>query len=184
MSKLTPRFSSDHMMREYAERLYLPAAEAYHRREADGFGLAQELDIWAKRLAENWKNMRFLGTHVFRDGEQWKFEVQVYFGEIDPSMVMVELYADLTGDEVPIEVTMTKADPLSGWLMAISVGPKCLRCVLRPADHYTPRIIPFHPDAFMPLEESHIMGALISDSAENLFRLQHASYLHRNIIIP
>jgi starch phosphorylase len=146
------------MMREYVERLYLPAAEAYHRREADGVRLAKELDIWAKRLAENWNSMRFLGTHVFRDGEDWKFEVQVYLGEIDPSMVKVELYADPISDEVPIKVTMTKGDPLSGVVNGYLYRAQVT--AVRPADHYTPRIIPFHPDAFIPFEESHILWEL------------------------
>jgi len=27
----------------------------------------------------------------------------------------------------------------------------------RPADDYTPRIVPYHPEAFIPIEEKHIL---------------------------
>ena len=102
------------MMREYVEKMYLTASEAFKSRESEGCRLAKELDIWAKRLAENWSGMQFLGTSVSRDDEDWKFEVQVYLGEIDPSMVKVELYADPMDDKGPINVTMTREGPILG----------------------------------------------------------------------
>jgi starch phosphorylase len=153
ISKLTPMFSSDRMMREYVEKMYLTASETFKSREAEGCRLAKELDNWAKKLAENWSSMRFLGTSVSRDGEDWKFEVQIYLGEIDPSMVKVELYADPMDDKA-IKVTMTRECPLSG-----VVNGYLFRARLpatRPANHYTPRIVPYHPAALIPLEESHI----------------------------
>jgi len=155
MSKLTPRFSSDRMMREYVEKVYLTASEAFKSREAEGCRLAKELDSWAKRLAENWSGMRFLGTSVSRDGEDWKFEVRVYLGEIDPSMVKVELYADPMDDKAPIKVAMTKEEPLAGVVNGYLYRARLP--ATRPAEHYTPRIVPYHPAALIPLEESHIL---------------------------
>jgi starch phosphorylase len=40
MTRLTTQFSSDRMVREYVEQAYLPAADAYRRRAADGGRLA------------------------------------------------------------------------------------------------------------------------------------------------
>jgi starch phosphorylase len=155
MSKLTPRFSSDRMMRDYVEKMYLTASEAFNSREAEGCRLAKELDIWAKRLSDNWRSMRFLGTSVSRDDEDWKFEVQVYIGEIDPSMVKVELFADPMIDKGPMNVTMTKEGPISGVVNGYLYRARL--AANHPADHYTPRIAPYHPAAFIPLEESHIL---------------------------
>jgi starch phosphorylase len=155
MSKLTPRFSSDRMMREYVEKMYLTASEAFRSREAEGCRLAKDLDTWAKRLAENWSSMRFLGTRVSRDGEDWKFEVQVYLGEIDPDMVKVELYADPMDDKGPIKVTMANEGLISGVVNGYLYGARLP--AMRPAEHYTPRIVPYHPAALVPLEENHIL---------------------------
>jgi glycogen phosphorylase len=155
MSKLTPRFSSDRMMREYVEKMYLTASEAFKSREAEGCRLAKELDIWAKGLAENWSSMRFLGTSVSRDGYDWKFEVQVYFGEIDPRVVKVELYADPMDDKGPMKVAMTREGAIPGVVNGNLYRARLTATL--PADHYTPRIVPYHPAALVPLEESHIL---------------------------
>jgi glucan phosphorylase len=40
MAELTPRFSTNRMVREYAERLHLTAAQVYHDRSADRIGKA------------------------------------------------------------------------------------------------------------------------------------------------
>jgi starch phosphorylase len=157
MSKLTPRFSSDRMMREYVEKMYLTASEAFKSREAEGCRLAKELDIWAKRLSENWSRMRFLGTNVSRDGENWKFEVQIYLGEIDPGMVKVELYADPMDDKAPMKVAMIREGPISGVVNGYLYRARLPAA--RPEDYYTPRIVPYHPAALVPLEESHILWA-------------------------
>ena len=36
MAELTPQYSTNRMLREYVDRLYLPAAQNYHKRTADG----------------------------------------------------------------------------------------------------------------------------------------------------
>jgi starch phosphorylase len=111
--------------------------------------------MWARRLAENWSRLRFLATSVSSDGADWKFEVQVYLGEIDPRMIRVEMYADPMDDKGPTKVAMTKEGPIPG-----VVNGHLYRARLpaaRPADHYTPRIVPYHAAANVPLEESHIL---------------------------
>jgi hypothetical protein len=50
MTRLTAQFSSDRMVREYVEQAYLPAAEAYRRRSADGGRLARELTSQLVRI--------------------------------------------------------------------------------------------------------------------------------------
>lgn len=55
MSTLTPHFSSNRMMREYVERAYLPAAEAYRARIAKDAELAKELESWQRTFRESWK---------------------------------------------------------------------------------------------------------------------------------
>ena len=74
---------------------------------------------------------------------------------MDPQDVAVELYADPLGDQEPIRVAMSaESEALGagrGHLYAARVQS------MRPAEHFTPRIIPYHPEAFIPMEESHIL---------------------------
>jgi starch phosphorylase len=155
MSRLTPQFSSHRMMMEYNDRIYIPAAAAYHRRTADGSRLAKELMIWQKKLAEGWQGLRISGITVNKVGDFWEFQAQVYLGNLDPQRVMVELYADPLDDEEPVRIPMAVTKTIPGAVNDYYY--EAFAPLFRPAEHYTPRIIPYHPDATIPLEENHIL---------------------------
>lgn len=84
----------------------------------------------------------------------WKFEVQVYLADICPDAVRVELYADPLGNEEPVRITMSRDGAIAGAVNShryLGAAPSS-----RPVEHYTPRVVPAHPEARVPLEESHI----------------------------
>ncbi len=153
MSRLTAEFSSNRMVREYVDRAYVPAAEGYRRRAADDAKLARELVDWKQKLADNWHGLRFGRQETARVGDVWQFEVEVYLGDLDPSWVSVELYAD--GEEASSRrVPMERKAALPGLVNAHLY--RATAPASRPVEHYTPRIVPFHPDAAIPLEASQI----------------------------
>jgi starch phosphorylase len=155
MSQLTHKFASYRMMREYIEKMYMPSATAYRRRIADGALLAAELYEWQKKLAENWNDLHFGNITASREGNSLVFGVQVYFGKMNPDMIKVELYADPIEREEPMRVVMTKKEPIigadDGFLYESKVPGD------RSAWDYTPRIVPYHPEASIPIEEAHIL---------------------------
>ena len=90
-----------------------------------------------------------------RDGV-WAFEVPVYLGELTPDFVSVELYADPLDEDGPlVRLPMTRGELLPGAVNAYTYRGEAP--ATRPAEHYTPRIIPAHPAASVPLEDSHIL---------------------------
>ena len=101
MARLTPQFSSNRMVREYVETIYLPAYGALRRRIANGAKLAIELDEWHVRLREGWGGVRFADVQVMKTETSWHFEAQVYSGDLDPHQVQVELYADPLNETEP-----------------------------------------------------------------------------------
>jgi starch phosphorylase len=157
MAQLVPKFSSHRMVREYLEKAYIPAAEAYRQRSADNGKVASELSNWHKRLENGWKDLHFGNLNVIRGAGSWQFEVEIFLGRIDPNDIRVELYAEPENenDESPIRVAMTRdrltSTELKSCIYSASVPDT------RPADHYTPRIIPFHPLAFVPIEAYQIL---------------------------
>ncbi|VVB69718.1 Maltodextrin phosphorylase [uncultured archaeon] len=161
MADLTPRYSSIRMMQEYVEKVYQPAAEAYRRRVADGAKLARELAKWQECLDESWKSLRFGRLMVSKENESWRFQVEVYLGDLSPKDVRVELYANPIADpgkeeqNEPVKVIMDRGESLvgtvNGFLYCTSIS------ALRPWEDYTPRIVPYHPEAFVPLEDAHIL---------------------------
>lgn len=161
MTRLTPRYSSERMMRQYLEKLYRPAAQAFRRRSADGGRLAGALAEWQARLEEGWKDLRLGRMSVAREGEMWNFSVEAYLGELQPEDVRVELYADPLPEEEtdtegrPERIEMQQIGPLAGAVNGFVFGAKV--AAARAAEDYTPRIVPYHPEAFVPMEDGHIL---------------------------
>ncbi|MDE3019201.1 MAG: DUF3417 domain-containing protein, partial [Nitrospirota bacterium] len=151
-----PRFSGNRMVREYADTIYSPASEALRRRSAHEGKLAAELEEWHARVRKNWRELRFGDLRISSVGEHWHFEVPVYFGDLEPDQVRVELYADPQNNgERPTRIVMRRQDTIPGAVQGYVFWADCPSA--RPAHHYTPRILPFHPEASVPIEESLIL---------------------------
>lgn len=153
MATLTPRFSSNRMLREYVETVYLPAAEAYSRRSAQNGALAAELLDWHRTLEQTWGSMHFGTMRTEQVKERSHLEIQVYLGDMNPAYVNVELYCE-TADSKPVQrIALTRADAISGAINGYLYRGELPDGFTR----VTPRIIPFHPDAQVPLEDAHIL---------------------------
>jgi starch phosphorylase len=69
MAHLTPHFSTNRTVREYAEQYYLPAAAAYCARAAEHGALGQQVVQWQQTRAQYWTTLRFGDVHVETEGE-------------------------------------------------------------------------------------------------------------------
>ncbi len=154
LSQLTPRFSSNRMTREYVESAYLPAATRYHARAADRAKLATELEAWSQSLAAHWRSLRFGEVSISRLANGWRYEVVVDLADINANAVQIELYAEPeTLGELPLRVALKRTAAAGTGGSQLYMGEVVTS---RPANHFTPRIVPCHPEALIPLEEGHI----------------------------
>lgn len=154
MSQLTPQFSSNRMVREYVDRAYLPAATAYHRRTQDDAKTAKELTQWDQQIQENWESIRLIERRDKETDDHWQVTAQIYFGEFDPAWAKVELYADPLNDGYADHITMGPNGPVPGLIHVqqfSAVVPKT-----RPNDHFTLRVLPYHPEVRIPQEQHRI----------------------------
>ena len=154
MAQLTPTFSATRCVLEYTEKFYLPLASAYLRRANDNGKCAQSLIDWKRHLADHWSRLRFCAVNIESTGDHHHFDIQVHLDEMDPDAIQVELYADAANGEEPIRQVMVRGESL--------VGQSVIRYsasvpATRPAEEFTPRIVPFHPEAFIPLEAPDIL---------------------------
>jgi len=156
LAQLTPMFSCNRMAREYSDDYYIPAAMSYRRRAADNASLSDEMEKWFISLTNHWHQVRFGQCTVQEFSTRYLFQVEVLLGELSPETVRVELYAEpLSPDANPICVTMDRGVKLAGpgvgyqYHATIPMG--------RPAIDYTPRVIPCHVDASVPLEANFIL---------------------------
>jgi starch phosphorylase len=155
MTRLTPRFSTNRAVCEYAEQQYLPAASAYLERAADRGKIGADLINWRRALDQNWAGLRFGETKVETDAEQHLIEVQVYLDDLDPAAVRVELYADGIYGGAPELEEMKPLRELVGAANGYVYGARVT--ATRPATDYTARLIPRHDGAAVPLEAAHIL---------------------------
>ena len=154
MARLTPTFSATRCVLEYTEKYYLPLAAAYLRRANDVGKVADSLLQWKRHLADHWSRLRFGSMRIESSGDQHRFDVQVYLDEMDPGAIQVELYANAANGDEPVRQVMVRGESLVGqsiWRFSASVP------ATRPAEEFTPRVVPFHPDAFVPLEAPEIL---------------------------
>jgi starch phosphorylase len=154
MSRLTPTYSANRMVREYLERCYLPAAAAYERRAADNCAIGVRITNWRRGLEQAWSRIRFGGIAVETAEGRHRFRVEVQLNGVDPAAVRVELCA--VGPEGAVaRYPMTReerpADAAAARIYVASVP------ATQPASLYTPRVVPHDADLNVPLELPHIM---------------------------
>jgi starch phosphorylase len=155
MASLTPRFSTNRMVRQYVEQYYLPAAEDSRTRSADNARLAEELCGWETALNTHWSGIHFGEVCVERAGDRYDFAVQIYLNDIAPDAVQVQLYAESKHNGEPLIVPMKQGDALTGSVSGYTYHANV--AADRPKEHFTARIVPHHQHAHIPLEINHIL---------------------------
>jgi starch phosphorylase len=159
MATLTPRFSSVRMLQEYIERAYTPAALSYRKRAAQEAALARELDMWSRHLVRHWSGIQFGDVQRSAAGRRLTVSAPIYLGEITPDAVRVELYANPETQEAP--VVGPSGEPVIVHLMTLAeripgaANAAVYRATIetgRPPWHFTPRVVPYHPEARIPIE--------------------------------
>jgi starch phosphorylase len=155
MARLTPRFSANRSVREYAEQHYLPAAGAYRDRAADRAAPGKRLVSWRRTLDQKWPRLRFGEAKVETNAKRHLFTVQLHLNTIDPDMLRVELYADGVNGGAP------ERHPMRRTPQSPSDADACLYRTRvpasRPATDYTARAMPNGPGVAVPLEAAHIL---------------------------
>ncbi|AWV05528.1 DUF3417 domain-containing protein (plasmid) [Burkholderia sp. JP2-270] len=150
MAELAPRFSSNRMLREYLESYYLPAASVFRNRSRNRGEVARELAAWEANLESRWHELHFGSLSSCREGDEWRFCLPVYFGEVPSEWLRVELFADNVDHGASECWSMVRGEPIAGsmhgYIFRASVKTS------RPAEHYTPRVRASREGVFAPSE--------------------------------
>ncbi len=155
MSRLTPQFSANRVVREYTATHYVARAKAASDRAANSGAAAAGLVSWRAAIEQHWPRLRFGLLDIATNAGQHVFTAQVYLDELDAGAVRVELYADSKDGGAPHILEMQRGDPLVGAANAYHYSASVPAA--RPAADFTPRIVPDHRLAEVPLECSRIL---------------------------
>lgn len=155
MACLTTHYSSNRAVRQYTEHYYLPAVANYRERAAGNGKIGAQIVAWQHSLERAWGNLRFGDTTITNEGDQHKFETQVYLNGLEPNAVRVELYAEGINGGDPVREGMTRGPKLVGAENGFVYG--ALVTATRPVTDYTARVIPHRKGVAVPLEASQIL---------------------------
>ncbi|MCK5229914.1 MAG: alpha-glucan family phosphorylase [Desulfobulbaceae bacterium] len=156
MARLTPQFSTNRMLRQYTEELYIPAAEALRDRMSNGGKTGKDIEVWRQHINRHWSNIHFGNMDVEQAADNLVFRVQIYLDDLEPDDLVAELYADPSDNEGQPECWQMErkeklAGSVNGFTYEVTVPARRL-----PSD-YTPRVRPWRQDVVSPLEDAHIL---------------------------
>ena len=96
---ITPAFNTHRMVKEYAERLYLPAAKAHAEFTRDGYRAAIVLSQWKGEMRKDWAEIKITDVQIANHdrqnihvGEALRLSAKVHLGPVNPQHVRVEAY--------------------------------------------------------------------------------------------
>ncbi len=154
MTQLTPRFSTNRMLLEYVRDYYLPAAADYAQRCADDAAIAHSLWQWERQIRHRWHEVHAGALQAASDSDGWTFSLPVYLGDLPVDAIAAQLYAEASGDQPAMLVPMQPVGPVAGAINGAMYRAHV--ATPRAAADFTARLVPFHPQAKVPLEANRI----------------------------
>jgi starch phosphorylase len=163
IERLTPRFNTNRMIREYTEFYYLPALQHWARLSGNKFQAARALARWREKVRKAWSGVRLMEVSAHDQGE-------MHVG----SEFAVRCVANLNGlapKDVLVELYYGPLDPLGGLLSSAKRPMRCektaedgthefageVACEKSGKYGYAVRILPHHPN----LVNSWEMGMVV-----------------------
>jgi starch phosphorylase len=141
------------MVKEYAERLYTPAAKAHQEFGRDGCAAATALSQWKAKMRSDWPQVAILDVQVgnsdrqnIQVGEALQVSARVHLGAVSPDHVRVEAYhgeADNGGIKNPTVTVLDGSAPAEG------EGNYTYQGLVPTSDSgtygFSVRVVPIHP---------------------------------------
>ena len=96
---VTPVFNTQRMVKEYTERLYIPAVKSHEDFSRDSCGAATQLSHWKVQMRKDWPQVQISDVQIANKdrqnilvGESLQVSARVHLGAVDPKHVRVEAY--------------------------------------------------------------------------------------------
>jgi starch phosphorylase len=165
LQSLCPVFSTDRMVKEYAQRFYLPAFQQHETLAEERFRPARELAHWKERIFRLWHDVRIEGVESKCGGElalgtMVPVQVRVVLGDIAVEDVALHIYfgvLDSRGSIVGGElVPMSHREELGPGRHLYTAELECRFC----GRHgFMLRLSPCHPLLGEVYEPGHLVWA-------------------------
>jgi starch phosphorylase len=157
MTTLSPIFSTNRMVAEYAERFYIPTSKRYLRLTADRAARIRPLVAWRKRLHTHGSEVKVLQVDSQLDAEAFvgsklKVTARVSLGGVLPGDVRVQIYFGKVNPDGEIVLGRATDMALQSSSAADPVYEGVIECAESGSCGFSVRVVPFHEDAVLPYE--------------------------------
>jgi starch phosphorylase len=165
MRSIGPEFNTNRMVREYTEKMYLPALDRGNDLSANNYARAKEIAVWKQQLRENWQGLKILDVLVdnhktLKVGESVTVHAHVDLGHLKPQDISVELFYGVLNAQGEIEspkvALMKPTEKPKGSVYEFVAVNKLL---MSGRLGHTVRVLPRHEDLENPLKLGLVLWA-------------------------
>ena len=111
VAQVACNFTTNRMLSDYIRQYYEPQSARYESLRADDFAVAREIAAWKKKMRREWSHVEVLSvskpdsasTNV-SIGNEYKAEVILNIGELNPEEIGVELLFATTGEKSRLHI--------------------------------------------------------------------------------
>lgn len=157
LQSLCPYFNTSRMVREYAEKFYLPLGAHHARLMADERTPAKSLSDWKERVHRAWPGVEITRISMAQNGivplgAKMRVEAEVSLGNLSPEEVRLEIYEGRLKEE-----NLLSGEAVSPMVFSEDLGDGAYRFhgeieCRRPGMHgVSVRAVPHHPHLIHPL---------------------------------
>ncbi len=164
MKRLSPQFSTNRMVMEYAERFYIPAAKRYSQLAAQGGARLRPIVEWRRRFRTAGSQVKITrvqaeNSREIRVRETIRVTASVVLGEIPPESVRVQIVSGSVNEEGMIVNSSSSDMKHAGMAENEHQYEGQLECLESGSYGFSVRVIPYHPDVRVPFEHPWLVWA-------------------------
>jgi starch phosphorylase len=185
MRDLCPVFNTNRMVREYAEKYYLPAYERYRRLTGDGTGAIKDYQQWIEKTRSQWGSIKILeltsdSQGPISVGMPITINVRVSLGSLRPDDVLVQAYLGRLDSEHQITaatpIPMSAKGQVTEGVWEFETTTTCRQSG---RFGYSARVLPFHPELVTPFELGLICWADGAQTQRDTAAARPQAYQHK-----
>ncbi|MCP4593468.1 MAG: glycosyltransferase family 1 protein [bacterium] len=181
MRTCVPQFSANRMVREYAERMYIPSARRWDHMQTDNLEAVRALTTWKSVLRQRWSGVKIEAFDSSNGaervtGSELVVTARVRLGDIPPKDVSVELYCGLaTPDGVIKDAQPTPMRCSNPEAHGVYEYRGAFRCDSSGRHAYTIRVVPHHRNIHHPFEMGLIAWPQQSVTSDSIAQKEYAT---------
>lgn len=163
MQTLIPYFNTHRMMKEYINKMYIPAFTLGKDYTDNGYEIGKKLAPWKEKIEHHWsevsiepieKQQTENGSIILNFGETWKIQALVKLGSLEPDNVKVQIYLvkdnqdlDYIAEYEIFDMKLSDSTSKNGYKYEATIKPS-------DSGHYfyTLRVMPYNENLVNPVE--------------------------------